>query len=277
MTKPRFPRATHDKADAVTKAPACQAGYDFWRRFAPKDPGQSPKYLQLRDAVLAGIREGYWSLGDRLPPEKDLALATGLSLGTVQKAYRELVQDGAVDRKQGRAGSFVNREPRQVDTVWHFLFSDERRENFFPVFPQVDRIHRHRNRGSWSMHMQWVEDEVVEIDRIVDIGHEFLVYSQFIIDARVYDQARKDKRTALEGVNLRRELNLTVQRMTYDIRIEPLPRDICSKIGVAAKTIGMVVEIFSSASPANYGSFQRIFVPRTQFFMRIDSQAPRSA
>ncbi|MEP9355476.1 GntR family transcriptional regulator [Xanthobacter sp. KR7-65] len=231
----------------------------------------------MRDAVLAGIREGFWSLGDRLPPEKDLALATGLSLGTVQKAYRELVQDGAVDRRQGRAGSFVNREPRQVDTVWHFLFSDERRENFFPVFPQVDRIHRHSSRGSWSMHMPWVENEVVEIDRIVDIGHEFLVYSQFIIDARVYDQARKDKKTALEGVNLRRELNLNVQRMTYDIRIEPLPRAICSKIGVAAKTIGMVVEIFSSASPANGGSFQRIFVPRTQFFMRIDTQAPRSS
>lgn len=277
MTKLRVPRAMQDGADTLTKAPASQAAYDFWRRFAPKDPGQSPKYLQLRDAVLAGIRDGYWSLGDRLPPEKDLALATGLSLGTVQKAYRELVQDGAVDRRQGRAGSFVNREPRQVDTVWHFLFSDERRENFFPVFPQVDRIHRHRNRGSWSLHMQWVEDEVVEIDRIVDIGHEFLVYSQFIIDARVYDQARKDKETALEGVNLRRELNLNVQRMTYDIRIETLPRDICSKIGVEAKMTGMVVDIFSSASPAHFGSFQRIFVPRTQFFMRIDTQAPRSA
>ena len=125
--------------------------------------------------------------------------------------------------------------------------------------------------------MQWVEDEVVEIDRIVDIGHEFLVYSQFIIDARVYDQARKDKETALEGVNLRRELNLNVQRMTYDIRIETLPRDICSKIGVEAKMTGMVVDIFSSASPAHFGSFQRIFVPRTQFFMRIDTQAPRSA
>ncbi|MFG1399963.1 GntR family transcriptional regulator [Roseixanthobacter pseudopolyaromaticivorans] len=277
MMKPRAVRSKPEKADTVTKAPASEAGSAFWRRFAPKHPGHAPKYLQLRDAVLAGIREGFWSLGDRLPAEKDLALATGLSLGTVQKAYRELVQDGVVDRRQGRAGSFVNREPRPVDTVWHFLFSDERRENFFPVFPQVDRVHRHSNRGSWSMHLQWAEGEMVQIDRIVDIGHEFLVYSQFIIDARVYDQARKGKTTALEGINLRRELNLSVQRMTYDIRIEQLPSHICSKICVSAKTIGMVVEIFSSANPANNGSFQRIFIPRTQFFMRIESQAPRSA
>ncbi|MDX2204429.1 MAG: GntR family transcriptional regulator [Hyphomicrobiaceae bacterium] len=255
--------------------PASGTAVDFWRRYAPKDPGLLPKYLQLRNAVLAGIKDGFWALGDRLPPEKDLARDTGLSLGTVQKAYRELVQEGAVDRRQGRAGSFVNREPRQVDTVWHFLFSDERREQFLPVFPRLDRVHRHSKRGSWSLHMHWVESEVVQIDRIVDIGHEFQVYSQFIVDARVFDHARKGKTTPFEGINLRRELNLNVLRVSYDVRIEQLPRAICSKIGAPARTVGMVVEIFSSASNVQQGSFQRIFVPRTQFYMRIDTHAPR--
>lgn len=276
MTGVRATRSKPHSEPASPGEPASPDAVEFWRRYAPKDPGHAHKYLQLRNAVLSGIREGFWLLGDRLPAEKDLARATGLSLGTVQKAYRELVQDGAVDRRQGRAGSFVNREPRQVDTVWHFLFADERRERFFAVFPHVDRVHRHANRGSWSLHLQWVEEEVVQIDRIVDIGHEFQVYSQFIVDARVFDQARKGKNSPIEGINLRRELNLNVQRMTYDLRIEQLPREICSKIGAPAKTIGIVVEVCSSASPVQQGSFQRIFVPRTQFFMRIDSQPPRT-
>lgn len=245
---------------------------DFWTRFGRKEVGGVPKYIFLRDRILTAIREGFWQKGDRLPPEKELALATGLSLGTVQKAYGELAQDGTIERRQGRAGSVVSRQPRSVDTVWHFLFSDDRHERFFSVFPRVDRVHRHRDRGSWSLHLHWVEDEVVQIDRVVDIGQEFLVFSQFFIDARIYDQARRGKSEPLEGINLRRELNLNVQGLCYDMRLERLPREVCGKIGVKAGTLGMVVEVRMTASPQQQGYFQRIFIPETRFWLRIDAQ-----
>jgi GntR family transcriptional regulator len=254
----------------VTKKPA--SARKFWDRYSSRRPAGLPKYVQLRDCILAGIRDGFWARGDRLPPEQDLAKVTKLSLGTVQKAYRELVQDGTVERRQGRGGSFVSRTSKTVDTVWHFLFSDDRHERFLPVYPQVDRILRHSERGSWSLHLHWVEDEVVQVDRIMDIGREFLVFNQFFIDARIYDQARKGKTKPLEGVNLRRELNLNVTVMTYDLRIEEIPREICKKLGVAAKTVGLVVEIRVFANPPHKGYFQRIFVPRTALWLRIASQ-----
>ncbi|RTL65642.1 MAG: GntR family transcriptional regulator [Hyphomicrobiales bacterium] len=269
LTPRRSHRASAEPA-AVTKSASAR---QFWDRYAQKRRKALPKYAQLRDCILAGIRDGFWKRGDRLPAEQELAQVTGLSLGTVQKAYRDLVHEGTVERRQGRAGSFVSREPKSVDTVWHFLFSDDRHERFFVVYPKVDRVWRHSERGSWNLHLHWVESEVVQVDRIVNIGHEFLVYSQFIIDARVYDHARRGQTKPLEGVNLRRELNLNVSMMTYDLRIEEIPRDICKKIAVPAKTIGFVIEVCMSANPMQQGYFQRIFVPRTNLWLRIATQA----
>jgi GntR family transcriptional regulator len=264
-------RRRRDIAATVSKKP--KSARMFWEQFGPQRASGMPKYAQLRDCILAGIRSGFWAHGDRLPPEKALARVTRFSLGTVQKAYRDLVQDGTVQRRQGRGGSFVSREPKSVDTVWHFLFSDDRHERFLPVYPKIDRILRHRERGSWNLHLHWLEDEVVQIDRVMDIGHELLVFNQFFIDARMYDRARKGKSKPLEGVNLRRELNLKVTVMTYDLRVEEIPREICLKVGVPSRTIGLVVEISVSANPVRQGYFQRIFIPRTSRWLRIASRA----
>ncbi len=245
----------------------------FWARYGRDRSVASPKYAQLRGCVLAAIRAGFWASGDRLPAEKELAAVTRFSLGTVQKAYRDLAQDGVIERRQGRAGSFVGQERKSVDTVWHFLFSDDRHERFMAVYPHVDRILRHRERGSWNLHLQWCEGDVVQIDRITDIGHEFLVFNQFFIDARVYDRARKGSTKPLEGINLRRELNLNVTSMTYDLRIEEIPREICKKLRASPRSLGMVIEIRMHANPARQGYFHRVFVPRTSLWLRIASQA----
>jgi len=269
MTLVRIAKKSTVTLGGAVKAPSAR---EFWGRYAQKRRKALPKYAQLRDCILASIRDGFWRRGDRLPAEQELAFVTKFSLGTVQKAYRDLVQEGTVERRQGRAGSFVSREPKSVDTVWHFLFSDDRHEQFFSVYPKIDRIHRHHERGSWNLHLHWVDSEVVQIDRIVDIGHEFTVFSQFIIDARTYDQSRKGQSKPIEGLNLRRELNLNVGAMTYDLRVEEIPREIGKKIGVPPKTIGLVIEVRMSANPMQQGYFQRIFVPRSNFWLRIASQ-----
>jgi GntR family transcriptional regulator len=256
----------------VKKNPASK----FWEKYRRRVTTDAPKYVQLRDCILAAIREGFWKQGDRLPTELDLADTTDFSLGTVQSAYRELVQDGTVERRKGRAGSFVSRDVKPVDTVWHFLFSDDRHEEFFSVFPQLDRVARHSLRGSWNLHLRWVADEVVQIDRIVDIGRKFLVFSQFFIDAREYDRARKGKSKPLEGNNLRRELGLYVTHMTYDLRCEEIPTIICGKMGLPAKSMGVVVEVSVHGVAQQQGYFQRIFVPLTHFWLRISSTVNRA-
>lgn len=65
-----------------------------------------PPYEQIRLQVLAHIAAGRLRAGDRLPTIRDLATDLGVASGTVQRAYRELEQTGAVLTRR-RTGTVV--------------------------------------------------------------------------------------------------------------------------------------------------------------------------
>jgi len=68
--------------------------------------GELPIYLQLKKQIEQLIRTGYWREGMRIPTERDLANALGISRNTVSMAYRELEAQGFVTSRQGR-GTFI--------------------------------------------------------------------------------------------------------------------------------------------------------------------------
>ena len=72
--------------------------------------GPSPLYVQARDAIVALLRG--MDAGSKLPRERELAQAWGVSRITIRNAYAALVQDGLVMRthKAYRAA------PRQSNT-----------------------------------------------------------------------------------------------------------------------------------------------------------------
>lgn len=83
---------------------------------------RTPKYISLRDAMVEMIDEGKWAEGSRLPTEQELAAALPVSLGTVQKALRDLVESGELYRRR-RLGTFVaSREQRRHITTPAFTF-----------------------------------------------------------------------------------------------------------------------------------------------------------
>jgi GntR family transcriptional regulator len=67
-----------------------------------------PLYQRLKDAFAARIAQGEWRPGAAIPPEVDLAVEYRVALGTVRKAIDGLVQEGLIDRRQGR-GTFVRK------------------------------------------------------------------------------------------------------------------------------------------------------------------------
>ena len=71
----------------------------------------------------------------RLPTEAELARVLPYSLGTIQKAYGELVRNGLVVRSRGR-GSFVAPPQRQMAEPWHcrFLADDG---TVLPIYPRL--------------------------------------------------------------------------------------------------------------------------------------------
>ncbi len=66
----------------------------------------APRYQQVKDFITEGIAAGQWLPGDRLPSESELVQRFGLSRMTVNRALRELAEQGRVERVAG-VGSFV--------------------------------------------------------------------------------------------------------------------------------------------------------------------------
>ena len=77
--------------------------------FAPETfakTGAGPLYLQLHRRIVEGIASGRLTQGSSLPPERDLALMSGLSRVTVRRAIQSLVESGALVQRRG-SGTFV--------------------------------------------------------------------------------------------------------------------------------------------------------------------------
>ena len=77
--------------------------------FAPDEfvkSGAGPLYVQLHRRIVEGIASGQLASGNSLPPERDLAMMTGLSRVTVRKAIQLLVTSGELVQRRG-SGTFV--------------------------------------------------------------------------------------------------------------------------------------------------------------------------
>jgi DNA-binding transcriptional MocR family regulator len=70
-----------------------------------------PKYKAVTAAISAAVARGELRHGDRLPPQRDLAVRLGIDLTTVTKAYDLARQRGLIVAR-GRAGSFISEDVR---------------------------------------------------------------------------------------------------------------------------------------------------------------------
>jgi DNA-binding transcriptional MocR family regulator len=68
--------------------------------------GRRPEYVVLASAVRGLLTDGRLALGVRLPAERELAAALGISRTTVTAAYRELRESGHLTSRRG-AGSWT--------------------------------------------------------------------------------------------------------------------------------------------------------------------------
>ncbi|HEX7050419.1 MAG TPA: PLP-dependent aminotransferase family protein [Longimicrobiales bacterium] len=81
----------------------------FWR---PTLGAAEPVYLALVSAIERDLAEGRLQTGEKLPPQRKLARALGISLGTVTRAYAEAERRGLVYGEVGR-GTFAGRRPAE--------------------------------------------------------------------------------------------------------------------------------------------------------------------
>ena len=72
----------------------------------PQDATPTALYQQVKEFIARNIQSGAWQPGDRVPSEQELVSRFGVSRMTVNRALRELAEQGRVVRVAG-VGTFV--------------------------------------------------------------------------------------------------------------------------------------------------------------------------
>jgi DNA-binding FadR family transcriptional regulator len=78
--------------------------------------------------IMQAIKLGAVTVGDRLPPERELARRLGVSRVTLREALKALTAEGYVESRRGRSGgTFITYEPEEHEPVAPELDADELR------------------------------------------------------------------------------------------------------------------------------------------------------
>ncbi len=224
------------------------------------------KHAQLRLALLNCIHAGHWTAGDRLPPETELTAATGLSMGTVQRALRDLTEAGVVQRQQG-SGSFVATAPHRIDDVAHCRFLDDDGSTVLPVFSEVLGRRARSRKGPWSRHFT-SGASIIELDRVLTVNDEFDVFNRFYFDGDRFTGLASRSTAELAGTNfkalLAQEAQVPPGGVSQTMTLIEAPREIGQHMGLPEGSWVAQMDIvrhIAGSSEALY--YQQIFIPPT--------------
>lgn len=250
--------------------------------FAPlrrPDPTGRPKYQRLAQALVEGIRRGVWSPGDQLPPEEALAELTPFSLGTVQRALRDLADQGLVIRQHG-LGSFVADSPRQLQDPWHCRFLAEDGETVLPIFSQALARVADASDGPWRRALG-ADADVMRLDRVIVVNDEFRIFSRFYADRRLLSQMWEMPMQQLHGANFRQlivsECRLPITEITRLVTVMPFDDETCEQIGVPTGSSGLRLQAIGRAGRNLGVYYQEFFIPPTRHPLQVPEHQPETA
>ncbi|MEM5773655.1 MAG: GntR family transcriptional regulator, partial [Anaerolineaceae bacterium] len=87
-------------------------------------------YKKISDRIRQEILKGQWKAGERLPSVREMAAQWNCTVGTIQHAYQELVQQGLVTSRAGQGTRVAESLPALNDTPMRRAQLIHRAESF---------------------------------------------------------------------------------------------------------------------------------------------------
>lgn len=222
-----------------------------------------PKYLALRDAIASAVAADEWPAGTRIPNEAELAAGLPLSLGTIQRALRLLVEDGVIVRRQGQGTFVAAAESGRMHGPLHCRFLDDGGEGYLPVFPHVIRRSIAGADGPWAGHLACAACCCIE--RVIGIAHEFKVFSRFYVDPRRLPTFARAPTRDLDGANFKelifRECGEPVGALRQLLSLDRADVEIAARLGVARRSPLQKLEVFAYVGTSSPVYYQELLVP----------------
>lgn len=212
---------------------------DIFKRIAP-DAAGAPLYRVVKRALLRAIEDGSYAAGDTLPSETELALALGVSIGTLRHAVDELVAEHILVRRQGR-GTFV--ATHNVDRFLFQYFHVERCDGLREV-PQVDLVAFERVRmdeePAQALGLK-AGEAAIQIDNRLLLQGRAVIHDRLTIPAQLFKgltEKRFRERASTIYHLYQTEYGITVTRALERARAVGADRSAARILGI---TVGMPV------------------------------------
>ena len=126
---------------------------------------KTARYIQVKNYILAGIRELRWSEGERVPSENDLVKSCGVSRMTARRAVKELTTEGVLYSRQGQ-GTFVATAKSRSSVMTLRNIADEIRERNHQHSCKVVQLSKCID-GEISKKLGWVIEQELYFSRII--------------------------------------------------------------------------------------------------------------
>lgn len=245
--------------------------HEIFETLSRPDRSGRPKYQRCADAMVEAIRRGVWRPGDRLPAEEELTQLTPFSLGTVQRALRDLSEQGLVVRQHG-LGSFVADPPRELQDPWHCRFLADDGQTILPIYSQAVQRIAMQNGGPWADFLG-AEAKVMRLDRIISVNDEFKISSRFFADRMLLKKLWEMPMDKLNGANFKRlivsQCQLPITHITHCVMLRAFDDEACAQIGVATGYRGLFMYALASAGRDRPVYYQEFFIGATDRAMQF--------
>ncbi len=237
-----------------------------------------PKYLRLSNVMLDAIESGEFRPGSRMPGERDLLDSLPVSLGTIQKAMKALVDQGVVFRRAGM-GTFVAGAAPQADYIdeekvakvelLHFRFRSDVGQPLLPVYLHVESIAK-IDPVKEGLKLPWADflntgKSLVRIERMLNVAEIFKGYTRFYLPFERCGSLLKCTPEELSGLTLREYLNkkynMPTLRFEHLVQCEKLAPHVCRKMGLAEDSFGTFWQILGRTYRNAPATYQQIYLP----------------
>jgi DNA-binding GntR family transcriptional regulator len=235
------------------------------------------KHRLLSETILDLIQDGTLKAGDHLPTEAALAEGLPFSLGTIQKALRNLSELGVVNRKS-RTGTVIAEKTEEIFDLWQFRFVNDASDTLLPVYSKVTDMEKIHTKGPWSDFLG-DEEYYVRITRMIDVDRRFKLMNFFYLSDRQFGSILNRDPASFEGVHLhaviRQEFGIATLRTNNRVVCAAFPDSVSLRLDLPSAARGIICDILGFASTDKALFFQQVYVPAHADPMEFREMRPR--
>lgn len=239
-----------------------------------------PKYQRLSNVLVQAIKHGLWQPGDRLPAEDELTEMTPFSLGTVQRALRDLTDQGLVVRQHG-LGNFVADQQRRLQDPWHCRFVGDDGVGILPIYSKAVQRVVMNETGPWTQYLGTDSSNIMRLDRIINVDDEFKIFSRFYANRLLLKRLWDSPLEQLDGANFKeiiaRQAKLPITDIDRLVRIDSIDAEAAQWIQVKAAAQVLFMQAIAHAGRDMCVYYQEFYIPQSNRSLQFPEETPKSS